>query len=56
VEDVTDGLSERRVEDDIIAAVDMGVSAAHLETTRRVWLEWVKDDRDNREVIGEILK
>jgi len=56
VEDVTHHLQERRVEDDIIAAIDVAVSVAQLETSRRVWLEWVKDDRDNREVIGEVLR
>lgn len=56
VEDVTHGLSERRVEDDIIAAVDLAVSMAQLETSRRVWVEWIKDENDNREVIGEVLQ
>lgn len=56
VEDVTHGLSERRVEDDIIAAVDLAVSVAQLPTSHRVWLEWIKDENDNRDVIGEVLR
>lgn len=56
VEDVAHGLSERRVEGDIIAAVDLAVAVAQLPTSRRVWLEWVRDENDNRDVIGEVLR
>jgi hypothetical protein len=56
IEDYAHDLSERRVEDDIIAALDLAVSVAQWPTSRRVWLEWIKDEADNREVIGEVLR